>query len=653
MMEKMQKYFIALLLMLMTAELSAQRQQYPNVLNLETTVSNYKLITPTSFSDLGAWHAYALPASPKDQGGFIGPMVMDMNGRWLANSFAQLQIVENGKVIDLGMARSSQQYFPGLMIQELVTDGLSIINQLIFVSSREAMIQTRVVNKSAKARKLQLSFSGQTILPGSRLQTIQRGLMVHFAKDEHRFRIRYEGKKPVTIQVKDSSYIASFGINTIAPGKTIYLRQLQGFYPDKEEKMQNSTYVFESEVRKNEQRWNRYLHRYFSQAGKLSHAEKRLAVKSIVTLLTNWRTASKDLLHDGVFPSINYQGFYGVWSWDSWKQAVALACIDPTIAQDNILCMFDYQDKAGMVPDCIYSDKTENNLRDTKPPLASWGVWEVFQQSKDTAFLRKMYPKLKQYHQWWYANRDHDQNGWCEFGSTDGTRIAAAWESGMDNAVRFDSAVMIKNNETAWSLNQESVDLNAYLLQEKEFLSTIAAELGKIDESTAWKADATKGVINFNRDFFDKTKGYYYDKRLRSDSLIRVEGTEGWTPLWAGIATPQEAKNVQEVMMKENKFNTLLPMPTLVADHPDFDPLKGYWRGPVWLDQFYFGIIGLKRYGFHQEATVLLQKLWQHADGLFTDSPIHENYHPLTGKGLNARNFSWSAAHLLLLLKSR
>lgn len=32
----------------------------------------------------------------------------------------------------------------------------------------------------------------------------------------------------------------------------------------------------------------------------------------------------------------------------------------------------------------------------------------------------------------------------CEYGSTDGTLEAAAWESGMDNAIRFDDAKMLK-----------------------------------------------------------------------------------------------------------------------------------------------------------------------------------------------------------------
>ena len=73
--------------------------------------------------------------------------------------------------------------------------------------------------------------------------------------------------------------------------------------------------------------------------------------------MTNWRTAAKDLLHDGVFPSVSYQGFYGFWSWDSWKQAVGLSYFNTSLAKDNIRSMFDYMDEYGMVADCVYTNK--------------------------------------------------------------------------------------------------------------------------------------------------------------------------------------------------------------------------------------------------------------------------------------------------------
>ena len=69
---------------------------------------------------------------------------------------------------------------------------------------------------------------------------------------------------------------------------------------------------------------------------------------------------------------------------------------------------------------------------------------------------------------------DHDRDGLCEYGSTDGTLIAAAWESGMDNAIRFDSTKMLKNNDYAWSMDQESVDLNAYLYAENDLMHSFS-----------------------------------------------------------------------------------------------------------------------------------------------------------------------------------
>ena len=90
-----------------------------------------------------------------------------------------------------------------------------------------------------------------------------------------------------------------------------------------------------------------------------------------------------------------------------------------------------------------------HNYRDTKPPLATWAVAKIFEKDKDLKFVEEMYPKLKLYHEWWYNKRDHDKDGLCEYGSTDGSLVAAKWESGMDNAIRFDDSKILKNEEGA------------------------------------------------------------------------------------------------------------------------------------------------------------------------------------------------------------
>ena len=643
----------SLLLLLAGADLYAQRSKYPDVLRLQTTVSDTSNVELSCFSDLGAWHAYALPEKSKDFGSFTGPLLMDMKGEWLANSFAQLQLSENGKKIALDSSKASIRYYPGMLQQVFETGGLKIVLKLIFVSNRESLLQLEMTNLSAVKRTIGMSWTGTALLSSARLQKMPDGLLVRFAHNRHRFEIMYQGDQQEDIRLNGNSYKTKSRDMVLQPGEQVATSQVHRYFLHADEQAAaTARYDFAAEMKKNETRWDGYLEKYFSSAPGLDEAKQRLAVKSIITLLTNWRSKAKDLLHDGVFPSVNYQGFYGVWSWDSWKQAVALSYFHPALAQENVLCMFDYQDEHGMVADCIYTDKGENNWRDTKPPLSAWAVLQIFEQSNDADFVKEIYPKLVKYHQWWYDNRDHDQNGLCEYGSTDGTRVAAAWESGMDNAVRFDNAVMIKNNNHAWSLNQESVDLNAYLYAEKLYLAELALILQQPGEATQWKKEAGSLGSLVNKQFFDEDKGYYYDKLFDKQDLITVEGTEGWIPLWAGIAGKRQADKVVTIMADRAKFNTHVPLPTFTADHPKFNPGNGYWRGPVWLDQFYFGVEGLKKYGYAPLAGEFVGRLWKNADGLLGDKPIRENYHPLSGEGLNAINFSWSAAHILMLLKN-
>lgn len=646
----MKKIVLGLFLILYSLSIAQQlhREKYADVLDLKTSVSNPENITTNLFSDMGAWHAYALPLKKEDYGSFIGPVIMDLEGQWLANTISKIRIKENGTDIDLQKSKAAQHYYPGLLKQKFTINDLDIEQQLIFVSKREAKIKTSIYNRSKAQREFTVSFEG-TFLPAVVLTKENNEITAQLRGKENRFKLIFN--HPVHLDIDTNSYKASAGkIKIPANGKIGFIQSQYYFLQLKELNSKQSEADFIQQLKQNEKRWNGYLQQYFTHTSGLNEQKKRLAVKAIITLMTNWRTAAKDLLHDGIFPSVSYQGFYGFWSWDSWKQAVGLSYFNTSLAKDNIRSMFDYTDEYGMVADCIYTDKKENNWRDTKPPLAGWAVWNVYQQTKDAAFVKEIYPKLVKYHQWWYQNRDHNKNGLCEYGSTDGTRVAAAWESGMDNAVRFDEAVLVKNNDKAWSLNQESVDLNAYLFAEKNYLSQLAAVIGHHKEAKEWKNSTNGLAAKINQRFYDDDKGYYYDKLLNKQEPIAIEGPEGWIPLWAGSATKEQANAVAKVMMNEHQFNTKVPLPTLTANHPKFDPLKGYWRGPVWVDQFYFGVTGLKNYGYHQLADKLVNQLMKNADGLLDNQPIYETYHPITGKGLNAINFSWSSAHILMLL---
>ncbi|NNJ70751.1 MAG: trehalase, partial [Kiritimatiellales bacterium] len=308
------------------------------------------------------------------------------------------------------------------------------------------------------------------------------------------------------------------------------------------------------------------------------------------------------------------------------------------------------QQPSGMVCDVVRFNKARNNRINSKPPLASWAVWAVFQETGDTGFLEEMYPKLLKYHRWWYANRDLDQNGLCEYGSVNDEFKRPGFESGMDHAARFADAQLVKH-AAGYSYDQESVDLNAYLWQEKGFLAKMADRLNRSDDAGILRAEAERLRGTILGRFWDDETGYFYDWSLRENKQIQIVGCEGWTPLFTGLATPEQAERVKRMMFDPERFGTGVLLGTLEHGNKLFDPVNGYWRGPIWLDQAYFGIQGLRTYGFNEEADRLTHLLLTGLEGLAdSGGAIRENYNPLDGTGLKAHHFSWSAGHLLMLL---
>ena len=47
-----------------------------------------------------------------------------------------------------------------------------------------------------------------------------------------------------------------------------------------------------------------------------------------------------------------------------------------------------------MIAECIFGDKKNNNWRNTKSPLSAWSIYQIYQATKDTDFLKEMFPKV-------------------------------------------------------------------------------------------------------------------------------------------------------------------------------------------------------------------------------------------------------------------
>ncbi|MCL6267738.1 MGH1-like glycoside hydrolase domain-containing protein [Flagellimonas myxillae] len=614
------------------------------------------------FSDQGAWFAYSIPNSGNSFSGFSGPYLMTQeNGVWASRNLTQIELTLDGEqeAFDWEEALSDQKSYSSHLERKFSDSNFEVKQKLTYLSGNTAIIGTQITNRSDKTQSLQLRCSSKLFDTGIRISQENDYLKLESDRSNAIGYIQFLNDEMDMAVEEGLSYTATTKNLDLKPGDSkSFLVSHTFIFPEYSWELEREKIAkvdFDALLRTRKAEKEAQLEKLVANGRQVfqdsTHAQ--VLAKAHLTLQNNWRIPAGELKHQGLFPSYHYEWFHGFWSWDSWKHAVGLTSYAPELAKDQMRAMFDFQLENGFIVDCVYRDTTieAHNFRDTKPPLAAWAVAKILRTKADSTFAQEMYPKLKKYHQWWYADRDHDQDGLCEYGSTDGTLIAAKWESGMDNAIRFDDSKIVQNGVGAYSLDQESVDLNAYLYAEKVYLAEIAQWVQEPEESKTWKqeAEALKGRIQ--EQFFDTENGWYYDTNLEGNTFIKGAGSEGWIPLWANVASKEQAKAVRDKMMDPNKFNVKVPFQTMAADHPKFDPMNGYWRGPNWLDQAYFGIQGLRNYGYTADADVTTEKLLQGAQGLLQKgTPIHENYHPLTGKGLYAKNFSWSAAHLIMLL---
>lgn len=608
---------------------TGKRYEFNNILDIAYTPDTLTRCRGW-FTDAGSWMGFTLPQKDHWVNGFCGPFSLDMNRRqWMAQSAVTVGYADQANVI---FTPDSTCYFPGELYLSASSEEGKIIQRLNFLDASTALL--RIHSDAGKELSLTASQWGKEI----QVQTDQNTVIARHPSGEI---VALTFTPDVSVKGTDNNYQAK--INGSEHDTYVAI----SFYTGEKElsaglqKAQLALSNPQEGLKANKERWEGYLTKILRKDMKPEY--DRIAVKAVVTLISNWRTHRGGLLHEGIVPSHAAYYFVGFWAWDTWRFSAALAKFDPELAKDNIRAMFDYQQPDGMIIDCIYTDPAENNARDSKPPLVSWAVDEIFTHTNDTAFISKMYPQLMAYYKWWYNKRDHNRNGMCEYGSTDGTLEAAAWESGMDNAIRFDDAKMLKNNgaEDAWSMDQESVDLNAYLALECKLLKKFASILGVTFDGP----DYSSQVADY---FFDKEKGFFFDRRLKDGSFIQEPGCEAYTPLWTEVATADQVKAMLPLLTDTAKFSTYIPFPTVAADNPKYNP-RGYWRGPIWLDQTYFAIRGLRNYGYNKMADEYTLQVFDRLQGLKEGAPIHENYGTHTGELLKAPHFSWSSSHLLML----
>lgn len=146
-----------------------------------------------------------------------------------------------------------------------------------------------------------------------------------------------------------------------------------------------------------------------------------------------------------------------------------------------------------------------------------------------------------------------------------------------------------------------SVDFTAYIVYEAQALALMAKQLGLHDRMSFWDAVAINTTDAMDALMWDPKTQFYYD-RYFNGSLMNIKTVAGFYPLMIDGVRPDRVEGMLK-MMKTPEFWTAVPLPTVSTDTVGFS--SDLDRGPMWEQQNFYIIRGLRKQGYHTEANAL------------------------------------------------
>ena len=387
------------------------------------------------------------------------------------------------------------------------------------------------------------------------------------------------------------------------------------------------------------------------------------------------------------------------WSWDSAFIAIGLRHAAPQRAQIELESLFASQWQDGRIPHINFSPSvprdayfpgpdfwqasTPGGVETSgivQPPVHALAVWLTHQadeaESVRRDFLAGLYPKLVAWHAYLRERRDLGGRGLVS--------VVHPWESGMDNSPAWDEALArvepappdtvhpeghracqrhrsadgprlrtvcparrdvpgpwLRRHSDALRVRARRSVLQRPADRSEHALASIAEELS-LDPAPHLNA-AAELTTALERLF---ANGNFHARDLHDDRLVGADTVSGLVPLLV-----PELRQVEELLATARGPKFQLGQVKLVPSYdltgPAFDRSR-YWRGPSWFNTAWVIHRGLAQLGYDEAAGVLRDDVL----ALAAETTFAEYVDPFTGAARGARDFSWTAALTLDLLRS-
>lgn len=367
-----------------------------------------------------------------------------------------------------------------------------------------------------------------------------------------------------------------------------------------------------------------------------------------------------------------------LWDWDSWLSNIALRQILMDIGTEKdkqeaiqyeqgcVLNFLHYGDWDGYLPIVIWEDSKPRDIRPGdiynvnmhKPVLAQHAAFITKINGGNAEWLKEKFFHLQAFVNNYKAHHRDKATG------------LFYWQSDVAIGVDNDPATFFRPAKSS-----ASIYLNCLMYKELLAMVYLANQLNIPAVGKEFEQDAAALKAAVQKNCWDERDGFFYsvDINLRQveknmdntlgrsfdihsgyprdyDCLIqRIEVWTGFMAMWAGIATPAQAKRmVMEHFADTATFNapsgirTLSKMEKMYSLRASANPSN--WRGPVWGISNYMVFKSMLLYGYKKEAKEMATKtILLFGKDFEKNGALHEYYEPETGEPLLNKGFqNWN-----------
>jgi hypothetical protein len=379
--------------------------------------------------------------------------------------------------------------------------------------------------------------------------------------------------------------------------------------------------------------------------------------------------------YDFVCPSMETYPFQ--WLWDSCFHAIVLSHFDVERAKSELECLIANQQPDGFVGHVTFWQRekfesviagydiawrTKHVTDCIQPPLLAEALEAAVKRGAGDDWLRVMLPKVRAFYDWLDLRRDPDRDGLIA--------VVQADETGLDHSPKFDALIgspgltmaeftegwkrvalpydaFQRDPDRMFAMDHfivEDVMVNTIYVKNLQVLGALYARLGDAAQAKAMRERADVGFQSLLKKCWSDARGLFFDlagHRAEKHLTHAVTFTCLMPLLFPELPAPMAQRLIGH-LEDEKMFAAPFPVPTVAVSDPAFVPgvvgTKLVWRGPAWMNSNWYLARGLRAHG----RADLAKKIEDASLAAIRKHGFREYYHPFSGEGFGAPDFSWT-----------